>query len=100
MINYIRSEMKEWTKLVPSKEHIGLRARFRKVIGDKVEEVVGTIVEAFCPHPWQYDVEIVCDDDKRRLSFPNGACPFYDDKDGERHYIGDAFEVEYYYQEL
>lgn len=92
--------MREWIEFVPSKEHIGLRARFRKVIGDKVEEVVGIIVADPCHNPWHYDVEIICDEDKRRLPFPNGACPFYDDKDGKRHYIGDAFEVEYYYQEL
>ena len=72
--------MREWVKFVPGKEHIGLRARFRKVVGDKVEEVVGTIVADPCHNPWQYDVEIICDEDKRRLPFPNGECPFYDDR--------------------
>lgn len=92
--------MIEWIEFVPSKESIGLRARFRKAVGSNVEEAVGTIVADPCHHPWHYDVEIVCDGDGRRLPFPNGACPFYDDKDGERHYIGDSFDVKYYYQKL
>ena len=34
--------MDEWIKFTPSKEHIGLRARFRKVIsGGGTEEVAG-----------------------------------------------------------
>ena len=95
----MKSELK-WIEFVPGRGYIGLRARFRKVIGDEVEEIVGTIVGNPDPYPWHHDVKIVCSEDGKHLPFPNGKCPFYDDKDGRRHYIGSVFKVEYYYSPI
>lgn len=93
--------MSEWIKFTPSKEHIGLRARFRKVVaGGDTEEVVGTVVDNPDPYPWHYDVAIERDEDKARLYFINGSCLFYQDIDCKRHYLSKECEVEYYYQEL
>lgn len=100
---------KEWIRFVPGKEWIGLHARFRKVITKAhsavmgvadVEEVEGTIVADLCPNAWCHDVEVVADEDGRRLPFANGKAAFWDDKDGNRHYMGEDFNVEYYYQEI
>ena len=90
--------MGEWIKFMPGKEHIGLRARFRKVIEDNVEEAVGNIVDNPDPYPWHYGVELECEDG-RRLPFMNGTCPFYYDKDGRRHYLAEV-NVEYYYSPI
>lgn len=88
----------EWKRFNPGREYIGLRARFRKVVHGEVEpeEAVGVIVADWCPYPWQFDVLLKCDDG-RLLPFMNGSAPFYDDKDGERHWLGEPFIVEYFY---
>lgn len=90
--------VEEWKIFNPGREYIGLRARFRKVVHGEAEpkEAVGEIVADWNPYPWQYDVLLKCDDG-RLLPFPNGSASFYDDKDGERHWIGEPFKVEYFY---
>lgn len=92
--------MGEWIRFTPSKEHIGLHARFRKIVKGDIEETIGTVVNNPDPYPWHLDVAIKRDGDGAQLPFPNGSCPFWQKVNGEKKYIGEPFEVEYYYQEI